>query len=104
MPQKASKKKGTRNRVAEDTLPTLELRGLPGDWSKLIREAENRGYLEFHGSRIQYKCATRHEENFNDPEEKVRAGLYAWLVLEKEYPAAAIRYCQVQWERGRLGR
>ena len=91
MPKKASKKKDTRHRVAEDLLPTLELRGLPGDWTKLIREAERRGYLEFHGSRIQYKCATRHEENFNDPEEKVRAGLYAWLVLEKEYQAAAIK-------------
>ena len=91
MPMKAFKKKDTSRRAANDTQPTLELRGLPGDWPELIREAERRGYLEFHGSRIQYKCATSREENFNDPEEKVRAGLCAWLVLEKEYPAGAIR-------------
>ena len=57
--KKPSKKKGTHatgwRRIR---CPILELRGLPGDWSKLIREAENRGCLEFHGSRIQYKCAT----------------------------------------------
>ena len=91
MPKKTSKKKGTLNKVAENTLPELELRGVPDAWPKLIREAERRGYLEFHGDRIQYKCATRHEENFNDPEEKVRAGLYAWLVIEKEYQAVAIK-------------
>ena len=64
---------------------------VPDSWERLIAEAEKRGYLEFHGNRVRYKCAKTTDQNFQDPEEKVRAGLYAWLVLEREYPAAAIK-------------
>jgi type I restriction enzyme M protein len=66
-------------------------RGLPDSWPELIKEAERRGYVEFHNSRIRYKCAQTHEENYNDPEEMVRAGVYSWLIIEKEYPATAIK-------------
>ena len=51
----------------------------------LIRRAVGRGYLEFTDGRVVYRCRRRHEENFEDPEERVRAGLFAWLVLEREY-------------------
>ncbi len=64
---------------------------VPASWSGLIAEAEKRGYLEFHGDRVLYKCANGTDQDFTDPEEKVRAGLYAWLILEREYPATAIK-------------
>ena len=65
--------------------------GCPGNWPALANEAERRGYLEFSNGRIVYKCAATHEEAWDDPEEKVRAGIYSWLILEKEYPAEAIK-------------
>ena len=65
--------------------------GVPAGWGGLISEAEKRGYLEFHGDRVLYKCATSTDQDFTDPEEQVRAGLYAWLILEREYPATAIK-------------
>lgn len=65
--------------------------GVPAVWPDLIAEAEKRGYLELHGDRVLYKCARITEQDFTDPEEEVRAGLYAWLILEREYPAMAIK-------------
>lgn len=92
MAKKANK---TRPEPAEPP-PTTEqprdqFKGLPDDWPALIEEAERRGYLEFSGRKIKYKCGNTYEDNFNDPEEKVRAGLFAWLIIEKEYPATAIK-------------
>lgn len=66
-------------------------RSLPADWLRLIQEAEERGYLEFHGSRIEYKAANTFRDDFNDPEERVRAGLFAWLILDREYAADCIK-------------
>ncbi len=65
--------------------------GCPAGWAALIAEAEKRGYLELHGDRVLYKCARSTAQDFTDPEEEVRAGLYAWLILEREYPAMAIK-------------
>ena len=64
--------------------------GCPEDWPGLVDEAERRGYLELSNGRVVYKCGRTHDEAWNDPEEKVRAGIYSWLILEKEYPAEAI--------------
>lgn len=63
----------------------------PEAWEGLVQEAERRGYLEFHGEHIRYKCAVSREENYGGPEEKVRAGVYSWLILEREYPATSIK-------------
>ncbi|QXD15780.1 N-6 DNA methylase [Rhodocaloribacter litoris] len=84
---------GTRKKRNESAMAeVIELpHGVPPEWAELIAEAERRGHLEFHGSRICYKCAKSHEENFSDPEEKVRAGVFAWLILVKGYSPAAIK-------------
>lgn len=65
--------------------------GCPEDWADLIDEAEKRGYLERNGAKITYRCAAPRDENWDDPEEKVRAAVYAWLILDREYPAEAIK-------------
>ena len=70
--------------------PTL-FAGCPDSWPQLVDEAERRGYIELGDGRVVYKCAASHDEAWLDPEEKVRAGVYAWLILEKEYPAEAIK-------------
>lgn len=64
---------------------------MPLDMS-LIDEAETRGYIQFNEgrARISYLCGRKHSENYNDPEEKVRAMLYAWLILKCGYAAERI--------------
>ena len=37
-----------------------------------------------------YCCRRQHEQNWADPEEKVRAAVFAWLILEREYPTDGI--------------
>ncbi len=58
----------------------------------LIQEAELRGYLEFNPdrTRITYLCSRRYTDDFTDPEEQVRAFIYAWLIIRKGYPASRI--------------
>lgn len=58
----------------------------------LIDEAEFRGYIQFNEgrTRISYLCGRKYTDNFNDPEEKIRAGIYAWLILERGYAAERI--------------
>lgn len=58
----------------------------------LIDDAEFRGYIQFNEgrSRITYICGRKHQENFNDPEEKIRAAIYAWLIIEQGYAANRI--------------
>jgi hypothetical protein len=58
----------------------------------LIDEAEFRGYIQFNEgrSRISYLCGRKYTDNFNDPEEKIRAAIYAWLILDRGYPANRI--------------
>ena len=63
---------------------------LPDDWQDLLAEAEARAYIELRDGKIKYNCARVREENFGHPEEWVRAALYAWLVIVKEYPPANI--------------
>ncbi len=58
--------------------------------ASLIERAVERGYLTFRDNRIIYHCRREHEEDYRDPEEKVRAALFAWLILEKGYPASQI--------------
>lgn len=89
--KKAKKAKKVGGQSGRGSASRDPFRGLPTDWPALIDEAERRGYLEFHNSRIRYKCAHTRDEDYNDPEEKVRAGLYAWLILHKEYAANAIK-------------
>lgn len=52
---------------------------------ELIRRSQERGYLEIKDGRIRYHCRRRYEDDFTDPEEHVRAALFSWLILEREY-------------------
>ncbi len=57
---------------------------------RLIATAQERGYLAIVGGRIKYYCRRELECDYTDPEEQVRAAVYAWLILEKGYPASQI--------------
>ena len=63
----------------------------PSMQNSLIKEAENRGYLKIEKNRIIYFCNRRYEDDYLDPEERVRAAIYSWLILEKEYSPECIR-------------
>jgi type I restriction enzyme M protein len=52
----------------------------------LVQVAEDRGYLTVDDDRITYHCAKNSEWSYTNPEEKVRAFVYSWLIIEKEYP------------------
>lgn len=58
----------------------------------LIDEAEHRGYLQFNQerTRITYLCGRRYSDSFTDPEEKIRAWVFSWLIIEKGYPSNRI--------------
>ncbi|HEX77108.1 MAG TPA: N-6 DNA methylase [Dehalococcoidia bacterium] len=56
----------------------------------LIRRAAERGYLEIRDNRVRYICRRVYDDDFTDPEEPVRAAIYAWLILEREYPNTQI--------------
>jgi len=56
----------------------------------LIRHASDRGYLEIKDNRVRYVCRRVYEDDFTDPEEPVRAAVYAWLILGREYPNTQI--------------
>lgn len=60
--------------------------------TSLIEEAERRGYIRFNKdrTRITYLCGRTYEDNYTDPEESVRAWVYAWLIIEKGYPSSRI--------------
>lgn len=51
----------------------------------LIAEAQRRGYLSIKDEKITYHCARDYEAAWSDPEEKIRAHTYAWLIIEKGY-------------------
>lgn len=57
---------------------------------ELLEEAGNRSYLNIAAGRIKYFCRRECEFDYNDPEEKVRAALYAWLILHKGYSSSQI--------------
>ena len=58
--------------------------------SSLLRDAEDRGYLTISGQSIKYFCAREIEQRFADPEERVRAAIFSWLIIAKGYPARQI--------------
>lgn len=51
----------------------------------LVEEAQRRGYLTIDGARITYHCKRDYRDNYNDPEEKVRARTYSWLIIDRSY-------------------
>lgn len=61
------------------------------DRERYISEAERRGYLKIENNEITYYCSKQYKDNYSDPEEQVRAGLYSWLILDKEYSPTCIR-------------
>ena len=58
--------------------------------SSLLRDAEDRGYLAISGRSIKYFCGREVEQRFADPEERVRALIFSWLIIAKGYPARQI--------------
>lgn len=56
-----------------------------GNLDPLIDEAQRRGYLTVNGNRITYHCKRDYSDDFRDPEEKVRAQTYSWLIIERSY-------------------
>ncbi len=65
--------------------------GYPEEWPELISEAERRGYLSFPGERVRYHCAEPTDHVFSDPEERVRAAVFCWLIIAREYAPDAIK-------------
>lgn len=58
---------------------------------KILKEGELKGYFHIinDGAKIEY-LPSKHKENLNDPEEKVRAGYYFDLLEKYHYPADRI--------------
>lgn len=60
-----------------------------------LERAVKDGYANITGAegkqKITYVTSDNHSENYNDPEEKVRAEFWAELIYKYEYPAARIR-------------
>ncbi|MEN1973253.1 N-6 DNA methylase [Luteimonas sp. MJ204] len=57
----------------------------------LILLAVTRGFIEIKNQRVRYVLANTRTEDWGDPEEWVRCRCVAWLVLERDYPAACIK-------------
>ena len=60
-----------------------------------LEKAEKAGYVNIIGtgkkSKIIYVTSDNHTENYNDPEEKVRAEFWAELIYKYDYPANRIK-------------
>ena len=60
-----------------------------------LQRAIKDGYVNISGNegkrKITYVASENHSENFEDPEEKVRAEFYAELIYKYQYPANRIR-------------
>lgn len=60
-----------------------------------LQRAEKDGYINITGpegkKKIEYVTSERHSENYEDPEEKVRANFFAELIYKYEYPANRIK-------------
>jgi len=63
---------------------------LPMYIDDLVRVAHDRGYLSIDDDEITYHCGNTSEQDYTGPEEKVRAYVYSWLILEKNYPTENI--------------
>lgn len=57
----------------------------PVELDPLVREAERRGYLTVRGDRITYHCQRDCTFGVGDREELVRANIYSWLIIERNY-------------------
>ncbi|MDL0109073.1 N-6 DNA methylase [Campylobacter felis] len=58
--------------------------------SDIIEKALKQGYLSFEGENIIYHTKKLSKQNYTNPEEKVRAEVFARLIIEKEYPLSHI--------------
>lgn len=58
--------------------------------SDIIEKALEQGYLSFEGDSIIYHTKEPSKQNYTKPEEKVRAEVFARLIIEKEYPRSHI--------------
>lgn len=58
--------------------------------SDIIEKALKQGYLSFEGDSIIYHTKNPSKQNCTNPEEKVRAEVFARLIIEKEYPLSHI--------------
>ncbi|EPD8511392.1 N-6 DNA methylase [Campylobacter upsaliensis] len=58
--------------------------------SDMIEKALEQGYLSFDGDSIIYHTKKPSKQNYTNPEEKVRAEVFARLIIEKEYPLSHI--------------
>ncbi|MCR2097601.1 N-6 DNA methylase [Campylobacter upsaliensis] len=58
--------------------------------SDIIKKALEQGYLSFDGDSIIYHTKKLSKQNYTNPEEKVRAEVFARLIIEKEYPLSHI--------------
>ncbi|EAJ7130159.1 restriction endonuclease subunit M [Campylobacter upsaliensis] len=58
--------------------------------SDIIEKALEQGYLSFDGDSIIYHTKNPSKQNYTNPEEKVRAEVFARLIIEKEYPLSHI--------------
>lgn len=58
--------------------------------SDIIEKALKQGYLSFDGDSIIYHTKKLSKQNYTNPEEKVRAEVFARLIIEKEYPLSHI--------------
>lgn len=58
--------------------------------SDIIKKALEQGYLSFEGDSIIYHTKKLSKQNYTKPEEKVRAEVFARLIIEKEYPLSHI--------------
>ena len=60
-----------------------------------LQRAQKDGYVNITGpegkQKIEYITSERHSENYEDPEEKVRANFFAELIYKYEYPANRIK-------------
>ncbi|EAI2894631.1 restriction endonuclease subunit M [Campylobacter upsaliensis] len=56
----------------------------------MIEKALEQGYLSFDGDSIIYHTKKLSKQNYTNPEEKVRAEVFARLIIEKEYPLSHI--------------
>lgn len=60
-----------------------------------LERAKKDGYINITGpegkQKIEYITSERHTENYEDPEEKVRANFFAELIYKYEYPANRIK-------------
>ena len=60
-----------------------------------LQRAQKDGYVNIIGAegkkKIEYITLEKHVENYEDPEEKVRANFFAELIYKYEYPANRIK-------------